>query len=108
MAQMLLRFGGDPEQASRTDIALVPLLNTVWSMNELFSPFILAKRKRVSCSGVCRWLILAGMVPWGCVAITCILYEGKSLWRNKALNHSICNSAMLAAKAVNENLRDTE
>ena len=39
MAQMLLGFAGDPVQASRTDIALVPLLNTVWSMNELFSPF---------------------------------------------------------------------
>lgn len=38
MAQMLLRFGGDPEQASRTDIALVPLLNTVWSINDLFPP----------------------------------------------------------------------
>lgn len=36
---MLLRFGGDPEQASRTDIALVPLLNTVWSINDPFSPF---------------------------------------------------------------------
>lgn len=39
VAQVLLRFGGDPKQASRTHIALVPRLNTVWSMNELFSPF---------------------------------------------------------------------
>lgn len=106
---MLLRIGGDREQASRTDIALVPLLNTVWSMNELFSLFFfLAKHKRVSCSGVCRWLFMAGMVPRGCIAITSILYEGKSLWRNKALNRSICNGATLAGKAVNENLWDTE
>lgn len=38
VAQVLLRFGADPEQASTTRIALVPLLNTVWSTNELFSP----------------------------------------------------------------------
>lgn len=39
VAQVLLGFGGDPKQASRTHIALVPRLNTVWSMNEPFSPF---------------------------------------------------------------------
>lgn len=52
--------------------------------------------------------MLAGAVPWGCIAIMPILYEGKSLWRNKALNCTICNGATLAAKAVNENLWDTE